>query len=63
MSYYKTAPGLIKVRPSVEQNSLTDKARPRQQRDQSGERVYDTITEQTRRNCYHHSLYLTQLHT
>jgi len=42
MSYNKTAPGLINVRHFSEQNSLTDKARPGQQRYQSGERVYDS---------------------
>jgi hypothetical protein len=40
MSYNKTAPGLKNVRLFAEQNSLTDKARPRQQRYQSGERVH-----------------------
>jgi len=39
VSYNKTATGLINVRPFAEQNSLTDKARPRQQRYQSCERV------------------------
>ena len=41
MGYNKTAPGLIKVRPFAEQNSITDKVRPRQQRYQRVERVYD----------------------